>query len=73
MVRPSTPEYKTKTIWKTISITEQLFVRCKEMPKWFGFKSVADFVDYAIREELKKRELEITVQKSQREGYGETL
>jgi len=62
---------KTKTVWKTVSISEQLFKRCEEMPKWFGFKSVADFVDYAVREELKKRELDITVQKSQREGYNE--
>jgi len=60
---------KTKTVWKTVSISEQLFIRCEEMPKWFGFKSVADFVDYAVREELKKRELDITVQKSKRESY----
>ena len=57
--------------WKNVSIPKQLFIRCREMPKWFGFKSVADFVDYAIREELKRRELDIEVQKSKREGYGE--
>jgi len=70
--RHSVEEYKTKTVWKSVSITEQLFIRCQEMPKWFGFKSVADFVDYAVREELKRRELDIEVQKSKREGYGES-
>ena len=70
--RPPHQEFKTKTVWKSISITEQLFIRCQEMPKWFGFKSVADFVDHAVREELKRRELDIEVQKSKREGYGDS-
>lgn len=64
---------KSKTVWKTINISEQLFIRCKEMPKWFGFKSVPDFIDHAVRKELVNRETDINLAKIARreEALGE--
>jgi len=59
----------SKIEWTTVNLSKKLALRIREVMKWFDFKSVADFVSYAVREELKKRELSMEVQKSQREGY----
>lgn len=65
------PPNLEKTVWKHIAIPEKVYVRCQEIVRYFNFRSVSDYLMHLARIDLQKRELDIEVEKSKREGYAQ--